>query len=137
MTKEELYAIYYRWTGQLHNLVGTQLGEHVDVEYFPDDYLIKVYSGAAQDADIRMFHTVPGIVRPHGEKRETIKLPRPEDDPTMEDLNNTFRALCLAVAKVLGIKLSQLTLDAGPDEEPEKKHALPERPMRLRNRKKK
>lgn len=137
MTKDELYLIYYRWTGQLHNMVGAQLGEHVDVEFFPDDYVMNVYSGSAQDAVITMSHTVPGIVRPHGEKRQSIKLPRPEENPTQVDLDNTFRALCLAVARVLGIRLSQLTLDAGPDEEPIEKHALPERPMRLRNRKKK
>jgi hypothetical protein len=120
--EQELYTVYFRWTGQLHKLVGEHLGEHVDVEFFPDDYLIRVYSGAAQDAEIRMFHTVPGVTRPRGEARETVKLPRPEDNPTPQQIDDTFRQLCLAVARVLGISVSKLGLPAGPDEP--KKHAL-------------
>jgi hypothetical protein len=127
MTAQELYITYYKWSGQLHTLVAEQLQEHVDVEFFPDDYLMKVYSGAAHEQDIRAFQTVPGLVRPIGEAREIIRLPRPEDQPTKKDLDATFRALCLAVARVLGIRLSQLGLPDGPEEEEEpKKHALPQ-----------
>lgn len=126
MTKEELYRIYYRWTGQLHELVATQLGEHCDVEYFPEDYVMKVYSGEAQERPILQFQTVPGLSRPRGEKRETIRLPRPEDNPSQEDLDSTFKAICFAVARVLDIKLAQLGLPAGTQEEEPKsmlKHA--------------
>jgi hypothetical protein len=112
MTKEELYITYYKWTGILHQLVATHLGEHVDVEYFPDDYVIQVYSGSAEERVMTgwMGTTVPGLSRPRGEQRATIKLPRPEDNPNQEDLEATFRALCLAVARVLNIKLAQLGL---------------------------
>lgn len=117
MSGDELYQIYYRWTSQLHKLVGTHLKEHVDVQYFPDHWIMKVYSGDAQEDMMTgwLGTTVPGFSRPHGEKSETIQLPRPEDDPTDEDLDATFRALCIAVAKVLGIQLSQLGLPEPPE----------------------
>jgi hypothetical protein len=125
MTEQELYVIYYRWTGTLHRLVAEQLNEHCDIEFFPDDYLMKVYSGSAQENEIfGQFHTVPGLSRPHGEAQAVIKLPRPEQNPSQKDLDKTFRALCLAVARVLGIRLSRLGL---PDQQEEEKHALPKK----------
>ena len=110
MTEQELYRVYYRWTGQLHQLVGSQLGEHVDVEFFPDDWRIRVYSGAAQDRPIGWLSTTPGFTRPAGEALETILLPRPEDHPTPEQLDDAFRALCFAVARVLEIPVAKLGL---------------------------
>jgi hypothetical protein len=111
MTGDELYRTYYKWTAQLHRMVADHLGEHVDVEYFPDDWVIKVYSGWAVEFPVGMpLTTVPGYRRPDGEGTETIRLPRPEDNPTQGDLDNTFRKLCVAVAHVLGITLAQLTL---------------------------
>jgi hypothetical protein len=109
MDDKELYAVYAAWTGQLHFWVERQLGEHVDAEFFPaPDWLFKVYGGQSE-IDI----SVSGIInltRPGAERSETIRLPRPEENPTQEELDQTFRAICLAAARVLGIEVGKKML---------------------------
>src|SRR5260370_1542724 len=115
MTPEELYAAYAAWTGQLHYWVQTNLGRHVDAEFFPaPDWKFKIYSGSAApigthftfvEGEVVPISTVPNLVRPAGERSFTLQLPTPGDNPKPEDLERTFRNLCLATAKLLEIEL--------------------------------
>jgi hypothetical protein len=129
---KELYKVYADWTGQLHHWVETKLGRHIDCEYFPETYQFKLYSGWAQatatefaltDSGLLPLSTVPNLTRPRGEAAITIQLPRPEADPSREDLDNAFRGLCLSAARLLEIDLGKPKLE-------EKKHAF--RPRRLK-----
>jgi hypothetical protein len=131
MTAQELYKVYAAWSGQLHFYVRKELGAHIDCEFFPSDYLFKLYGGHAEDAPLQVwnFQTVPGFQRPPGEARATVKLPRPEDNPSAADLDRVFRDLCLAAARVLAVDVSKAKLPP-----PEKKHAFPTK--RLRNKSK-
>jgi hypothetical protein len=111
MTKEHLYNIYSRWTGDLHFLMVKELDLHLDCEYLPDQYEFKVYSGFAEE-----FSTtsgIPGLSRPRYEDSETIKLLRPEDNPSQEQLDYLFKTICLAAARVLGIKIRRKGLGNG------------------------
>lgn len=115
MTPEELYSLYAAWTGQLHTWVLTQLGRHVDAEFFPaPDWKFKIYSGSAAPIGTRFafiegeavpVSTVPNLIRPPEEASFTLKLPTPADNPTAAQLEQTFRNLCLATAKLLEIEL--------------------------------
>lgn len=108
MTAEELYRIYYQWTGKLHNWTASELEQNLDCEYFPDQYLFKVYSGGVEE---RMtLSGIPGFSRPEGEREESIRLLRPEDNPSQEDLDRLFKAICLAAARVLGIRVARVRL---------------------------
>jgi hypothetical protein len=123
----DLYSIYSKWTGQLHHWVARELGKHIDVEYFPQDYLFKLYSGRAQDRETTLFSTVPGLTRPSGEASAQVRVPKHNDNPTQAELDEAFRQLCLAAARVLGIDLDKPKL-------PEKKHALKKAPKRRRKK---
>lgn len=108
MTDRELYDVYSKWTGDLHFLMVKELDQHLDCEYIPDRYEFKVYSGFAEE-----FSTssgIPGLSRPPGERSETIKLLRPEDNPTKGDLDQLFKDICLAAARVLGISIAKARL---------------------------
>jgi Lar family restriction alleviation protein len=107
MTSEELYQVYASWTGRLHHWLG-QLGRHVDCEYFPETYEFRIYSGRAE-IDISQSGLV-GLVRPHSERFSTITLPKPQDHPTQYDLDQAFRQICFAAARVLEIDLGKLQL---------------------------
>jgi hypothetical protein len=100
---EELYKLYSGWTAQLHAWCQEKLGRHVDAEFFPIDWKFKVYSGHA-GAEVSLFG-VPHIVRPAGEKSFTLKLPAPEEEPDQARLDQCFRNICLATARVLEIEL--------------------------------
>lgn len=100
---ERLYKIYSSWSGGLHHWCATKLGVHVDAEFFPIDWKFRVYSGVA-GAETSLFG-VPRIVRPEGEKSFTLKLPGPEQAPSDEDLDETFRNICLATARMLELDL--------------------------------
>ena len=100
---ERLYKIYAGWSGQLHTWCRTQLGRHVDAEFFPLDWKFKVYSGAA-GTEVSLFG-VPSMMRPPGEKSFTLRLPGPSDEPSDQELNRTFYNLCLATARLLEIEL--------------------------------
>jgi hypothetical protein len=125
MTAQELYKVYAAWTGQLHFWVDKHLHRHIDCEYFPNDYLFKLYSGHAQDAELMPwgFKTVPGFDRPPGEAKATITLPKPEDNPTQAQLDEVFRGICLAAASILEIDLGKPQLPASSDN----KHAFRKR----------
>ena len=110
MTQEELYEIYSEWTGALHFWCLRQLGEHLDCEYFPNSYQFKVYSGWAEEQLAGFGVTVPGLSRPPDERSETIKLLRPEDNPTQEDIRQLFRTICLAAARVLKVEIGRALL---------------------------
>lgn len=132
MTAEELYKVYAGWSGSLHYYVVKELGRHIDCEYFPQQYEFAIYQGHAEDEEVKVIGfgvgtTVPGLRRPYGERKEVIKLPRPEDEPTREDLDKVFVNLCLAAARVLRIDLGKPKLDAPAPE----KHASK---RRLRNK---
>jgi hypothetical protein len=122
---KELYKIYADWTGQLHHWVQTKVGRHIDCEYFPDSYQFKLYSGwaRAQDTEFALtdkgllpLSTVPNLTRPRGENWILINLPKPEEDPSQAELDEAFRGLCLAAARLLEIDLKRPQLE-------EKKHA--------------
>jgi hypothetical protein len=53
------------------------------------------------------YSTVPNLVRPRGEAKVVIQLPRPKDDPTDAQLRVVFRDICLAAARVLEIDLGK------------------------------
>jgi hypothetical protein len=127
MTQEQLYKVYAAWSGQLHHYVIKELGAHIDCEFFPGTWKFALYSGYAQDKPLNVwgFSTVPGLVRPVGEARELIQLPRPEDNPSQEELDNAFRGLCLAAARILEIDLGKPKL--GTPEKSMLKHALPKK----------
>lgn len=107
MTSAQLYNIYAKWTGQLHAWLRT-IGKDVDAEYFPDSYEFRIYSGRAE-IDISQSGLV-SLVRPHSERVATLALPKPQDDPTQADLDEAFRQICLAAARVLDIELGKLQL---------------------------
>lgn len=138
MTAEELYRTYAAWSGQLHFYCVKELGRHVDVEYFPSDYFFRVYSGHGEDQVMTtgLFGTtVPGLRRPEGERSALVRVPRPEANPSQEDLQEAFRALCLAAARVLEADLGKerLPKSKAPVEAPrlpEKKHASKPRKKR-------
>jgi hypothetical protein len=125
MTPEELYKTYANWTAELHAWTRVHLGRHVDVEFFPDTYLFAIYSGSARGLmpDPVNYSTVPNLVRPVGETKVLIQLPRPKDDPTQAQLRVVFRDICLAAARVLEIDLKKPKLTE------------PQRPKRPRRKK--
>jgi hypothetical protein len=133
MTDKDLYELYAKWTGYLHVWCNNCLGRHIDAEYFPAIYEFRLYSGEAKEKELQVwgFSTVPAISRPLGEASVTINLPRPEDDPSAEQLEQVFRGICLAAARILEIDLGKPKLEASaPSNE---KHSLPKQ---LKNRKK-
>lgn len=101
MTDNELYEIYARWTGQLHWYLA-RIGQHLDVEYLPDTYTLKLYEGHAQP---ETFGGVPVLTRPSGELSATFKLLMPEDNPSAEDLEDMLRTICFAASRILGINI--------------------------------
>lgn len=107
----ELYKVYAAWSGQLHFWVERQLERHIDCEFCPaPDWLFKIYSG---QAEIDPGWRVANLTRPPHERSDTIRLPRPEEDPTREELDETFRAICLAAARLLRIDVSGAQLTSG------------------------
>jgi hypothetical protein len=114
MTDKQLYELYASWTGSLHFWMEKHLGRHLDCEYFPAIYEFRLYSGQAKEKELQVwgFSTVPSMTRPLGEASVTIKLPRPEDDPTPEQLEQVFKGICLAAARVLEIDLGKPKLEA-------------------------
>lgn len=108
MTAEELYDVYSRWTGELHFYAVRELDRHLDCEYFPDKYEFKVYSGFVEEFTTNS--GIPGLSRPEGERSETIKLLRPEDNPGRKELDNLFKSICLAAARVLKVKVARVEL---------------------------
>lgn len=100
---ERLYKIYSSWSGGLHHWCATKLGVHVDAEFIPLTWKFTVYSGVAQSW-VSLFG-VPHLTRPEGERSFTLKLPGPEEAPTDEELDKTFRNICLATARMLEIDL--------------------------------
>jgi hypothetical protein len=109
MTADDLYKIYAKWSGELHYYCIKHLGRHVDVEYFPSDYFFNVYSGRGQDAQMTGWFgtTVPAMIRPLGERHARVAVPRPEANPSEAELQEAFRALCLAAARVLEADLGK------------------------------
>jgi hypothetical protein len=125
-TERELYDIYSKWTGELHFFAVRDLRSHLDCEYFPNDYQFKVYSGYAEE-----FTTsggIPGLSRPQGECSETIRLLRPLDNPSQEDLDLLFKQICLAAARVLKIKVGRKLLRESSPVSTESKALAGERP---------
>jgi hypothetical protein len=133
MTSQELYEVYAAWTGSLHFWTNKHLGRHIDCEFFPNDWLFKLYTGHAQDAELMPwgFSTVPALQRPPGEAKATITLPKPEDNPTQEQLDEVFRGICLAAASILEIDLDKPKLPEPPET---KKRGTPQ--LRLKKPKK-
>ena len=109
MTAQELEHLYSRWTGLLHKWVAEKLERHIDCEFFPPEWTFKIYSGEARigNLDIYAMSTVPRILRPTLERVAIAKLPRPEDNPTQEMLDDAFRELCWSAARVLEIDLEK------------------------------
>ena len=128
MTDKDLYETYAAWTGSLHFYADKYLRRHIDCEYFPAIYEFRLYSGEAKEKELQVwgFSTVPTMTRPLGEATVTINLPRPEDDPTPEQLEQVFKEICLAAARVLEIDLGKPKLDA-PNNDEKSMLALPKR----------
>lgn len=108
MTDRELYDVYSKWTGELHFWCVRELDRHLDVEYIPQEYLFKVYSGWAEEYSTTS--GIPGLSRPLGERSETIALLRPRDNPSREELAELFKQICLAAARVLQLKIGRTQL---------------------------
>jgi hypothetical protein len=118
MTSEEqhLYDTYAAWTGQLHHYCVKFLGAELNVEFFPaPDWHMKLYPGPLEEiqpmmAGSVMLSSVPRLYRP---KADPFPLPRPEQNPTKEELDETFKHLCLAAAQILKIDLGKRKLANG------------------------
>jgi hypothetical protein len=118
MTSEEqrLYDTYAAWTGQLHHYCVKYLGAELNVEFFPaPDWHMKLYPGPLEEiqpmmAGSVMLSSVPRLYRP---KADPFPLPRPEQNPTKEELDETFRRLCLAAAQILQVDLGKRKLANG------------------------
>ena len=106
---EELYAIYARWTGQLHFYIAHSLGRHLNVEFFPDLYEIHLYPG---DPFCVIGSSVPKLERPA--TRTILSLPKPEDNPSPQTLDETFRKLCISAAFSLGLELEAIAQELEP-----------------------
>lgn len=119
MTEDEakLWNTYGTWTAMLNRWTAAKLGRHIDVEFDPTQWVIRLYSGYAQERNMSWGITVPGLQRPPHEAGFTLKLPRIEDHPTGEDLDEAFRQLCLGAARILGIKLGRALLTEGQADE--------------------
>jgi hypothetical protein len=115
--KTRLDNIYGAWTAQLHAWCDRYLEAQVDCEFFPDKYEFRLYEGPARPGDIYAFSTVPRIE--HSGRTEVVDLPRPENHPSQAELDGTFRALCLAAARILSASSKRFR----------QKHALPPPPM--------
>lgn len=119
---ERLYNIYAGWTAQLHTYCINQLGQDLDVEFFPGTWEMKLY--APGDLDIEISNSgIPGLVRPSDAR--PFLLPRPEDEPGQEQLDQTFRGLCYAAALVLKIDLGARKLAGGAESRPNPRTLLP------------
>jgi hypothetical protein len=131
MTDKDLYSVYAGWTGSLHHWVQKHLGRHIDCEYFPSEYVFRIYSGQGAQKELAPwgFSTVPAILRPAGEAKATITLPKPQDNPTPEQLDDVFKAICLAAASILEIELAKPKL-------PDSNRGTTPQLRRLKNRKK-
>jgi hypothetical protein len=118
MTSEEqrLYDTYAAWTGQLHHYCVKFLGAELNVEFFPaPDWHMKLYPGPLEEiqpmmAGSVMISSVPRLYRPNV---DPFPLPRPEDNPTQEELDLVFHNLCLAAALLLHIDLGKRKLSDG------------------------
>lgn len=119
---EKLYNTYAAWTGALHRYCQTELGQDLDVEFFPATWEMRLYLGGTLDVEISRCG-IPGLVRPKDSR--PFRLPRPENDPTPEELDQAFRALCYAAALVLKIDLSKGRLGDGPKAKRGSKALLP------------
>lgn len=108
---ERLYNTYAAWTGQLHSFCQRELGQDLDVEFFPADWEMRLYAPGTLDINISQCG-IPGLVRPANAR--PFRLPRPENDPTQEELDMAFRGLCYAAAVVLKIDLGKAKLVDGP-----------------------
>jgi len=111
---DRLYAIYSKWTGELHFWCLEHLGRRLNAEFFLESWQIKLYPGPLQEKNLQAwgFSTVPGFERPRNPA--TVQLPRPADNPSQADLDAAFRACCLAAAQVLKIDLSKPKLPGAP-----------------------
>jgi hypothetical protein len=119
---ERLYNLYAGWTGQLHHYCTKELGQDLDVEFFPSTWEMRLYAAGSLDLEISQ-SGIPGLVRPKDSR--PFRLPRPEDDPSPEELEQTFRALCYAAALVLKIDLGKRKLGRGPASRPDPRALLP------------
>jgi hypothetical protein len=119
---ERLYNIYAGWSGQLHHYCQHELGQDLDVEFFPADWEMRLYPPNTLDIQISQCG-IPGIVRPSDSR--PFRLPRPENDPTPEELDQAFRGLCYAAALVLKIKLGKGKLEDGPAHRSDPRALLP------------
>lgn len=128
MTEDEakLWNTYGTWTAMLNRWTAVHLGRHIDVEFVPDQWVMRLYSGYAQARNMSFGITVPGLERPPHEAAFTMKLPRFEDHPTQADLDEAFRQLCLGAARVLNIDLGKPKL---PDEQTEKEQEPTPKPQ--------
>lgn len=138
---QQLYQVYAGWSAKLHTWVETQLGRHIDCEFVPHTWEFKIYSGHAETSILGA--GIPRFTRPEVERMEIILLPRPEQRPDQEGLDLAFRTLCLAAARVLGLKPSKALAEASQAApEPVKllrdsEHAKTPRPRRTSTRRRK
>lgn len=110
MTEQELYDEYAKWTGLLHHWMLKHGHRHLDVEFFPaPKWEMRLYTGSAEDTMMTGWYgtTVPSFSRPEEEARALVKLPKPEDEPTKAELDQTFLEICLAAARILDIDLGK------------------------------
>lgn len=122
MNADELYNEYAKWSGLLHFWAVKHLQTQLNAEFFPAPaWEMEVFPGELyQDlgATVPLFIHKPGI---------RIKLPRPEHSPTEQELEETFRRLCLAAARVLGMDTAKAVLPASKQPESAIITSAPER----------
>jgi hypothetical protein len=116
MNADELYQLYSAWSGQLHFYAARDLHRQLNAEFFPAPAWEMQLSRAMEEV------TASGIPRLIHIGGEIYRLPRPEENPSKDQLDITFRHLCLVAARVLEIDLSQLkvTFSASQESPPRK-----------------
>jgi hypothetical protein len=103
LNEQELYKVYATWSGQLHFWVLSQFHRHIDCEFLPFEYKFQIHD---RPAEVHVSSSgIPHLARPEG-RSISIRLPRPEEDPSKAELDEIFRVICLAAARVMEIDVS-------------------------------
>lgn len=125
---------YCQWSFKLHKWL-FERGYAMNLQYFPSpDWKMRLFPGLAAFSV-----SMAGIPTLEPGRHEDILLPRPEQNPSQEDLDETFRQLCLSAARLLEIDLRNAKLDRG--NQPGKSRRVrssdgPGRPIQVRAAKK-
>lgn len=107
MKADEIDRQYCRWSNKLHLWVTERTGRPLSVQYFPlwqNEPKMRLFKGEPQYQISGS--GMPQLLPPSGVYVD-FPLPRPQDNPTQQILDETFKQLCLAAARLLEIDLGK------------------------------